>query len=820
MIIVGHRLGYSDLYPSQAKDGKAYIRLNGGSWVAVTNSNFEMAAKERAYGGIGGGYHTNKLGIQLSRLVGQSALPEVNTLEFRMGATDGVTNGFRILHFEIRGSGSSNLIVNPYQQDNPGAWQAPLLNASDLNEGRRLFEARSSLVDRGQAIMASCKDCHTEGGRDLDYFAYSNGSIVARSKFHGLTYQQGLQIASYIRGNVSRGVRRYGRPRNPPYQPGPGLDDLPVERWASGTGLNWVLASDEQTKPYLLPNGDSRSQFTNLIKSGHNSTIGQINTREIPVAIQLPDWNAWLPAVHPIDIWGDYYSQFMETPSHGFDAMKARASEAISQGRMGYDSQNTAGFYLERLTNDAYRFMRNEAIEQDYPLRVSRGRILDERRISASKELINNAMAKTIAVKTFDAMTSLRLEDKAKTIYGQNLAEKRQWPVRKFSVFQVAPHMHANNRNHFTSSDLRQSRVKGIVDSVAWYHLQIVLNSGGKVRQMIYPVDWDYQCFFLNKAARDTGINTPYLDMLTLIKGFQSNTTPFGIGAKGFMIRFTKPHWALNTSIARLPNQQTRKNFMDAFVSNYIDTMQTTYGVMQWSANRFVDESVNPGIMWNNLLSQDAEPGPFASGQSFHNNHANNAYVFSQITSQQRLLSNDVMHRYLSLVKNLWPRGEFEQFSPFGKTIRRISRNTTFEKGDSVDTRLFRLVFQDDGNLVLYRKSSSTAVWSTQSGGTGERAVYGSDGNLVVYDWDDKAVYESRTTHTGSMVLSDLNGLGIGSVLLSRTLSSSSGFPIRRGSVFRAGRFNLDFQADGNLVASDMRGNVLWHSETAVQAEL
>ena len=28
-----------------------------------------------------------------------------------------------------------------------------------------------------------------------------------------------------------------------------------------------------------------------------------MNAREIPVPIQFPDWNAWLPVMHPLDIW-------------------------------------------------------------------------------------------------------------------------------------------------------------------------------------------------------------------------------------------------------------------------------------------------------------------------------------------------------------------------------------------------------------------------------------------------------------------------------------------------------------------------------------
>ena len=63
-------------------------------------------------------------------------------------------------------------------------------------------------------------------GRDLKFFNYSNASIQSRSAFHGLTSQQGLDIAAYIRGisDTNAAPGPVCRPWNPPYQPGAGLD--------------------------------------------------------------------------------------------------------------------------------------------------------------------------------------------------------------------------------------------------------------------------------------------------------------------------------------------------------------------------------------------------------------------------------------------------------------------------------------------------------------------------------------------------------------------------------------------------------------------
>src|SRR5262249_32382245 len=88
-----------------------------------------------------------------------------------------------------------------------------------------------------------------------------------------------------------------GRPWNPPYQPGPGLDDQPISKWAAGAGLSWVLEDDSATLPYVF--GATPSD----LKSAFHPD-GNLNPRQIPISLQLPDWNHWLPRIHPIDAWG------------------------------------------------------------------------------------------------------------------------------------------------------------------------------------------------------------------------------------------------------------------------------------------------------------------------------------------------------------------------------------------------------------------------------------------------------------------------------------------------------------------------------------
>ncbi len=134
--------------------------------------------------------------------------------------------------------------------------------------------------------------------------------------FHGLTAQQGDQIASYIR-SLNIPAPASARPWNPPYQPGPGMDSRPVTEWAAGAGLDAVLNNDVEMLPYLMPGGSTANW----------ASTGFINQRELPITMQLPDWNRWLPTVHPLDIFG---STFTGSAING-DYLQARSETPISE---------------------------------------------------------------------------------------------------------------------------------------------------------------------------------------------------------------------------------------------------------------------------------------------------------------------------------------------------------------------------------------------------------------------------------------------------------------------------------------------------------
>jgi hypothetical protein len=278
-------------YQSQAS-----VQVNGGAWLPINDTTATYQGQASTFGGLGGGFSTLTLTMNLPA---GSIQPGQNTLTFSFNGTDGNSSGFRVLNLNVLASNGSQLIpASTFTQDDPSTWTPPLNDAADIQAGQTLYQTAnliSPLV--GGAIQAKCGSCHTQDGRDLKYFNYSNLSIETRAVFHGLTAQQGAQIASYIR-SLNAPASVYAAPWNPPYQPGPGMDSRAVSDWAAGAGVSAVLGQDSDMLPYLMPGGSTAAWAANAY----------LNAREIPIQIELPDWNHWLPRVHPIDAWGSSFA--------------------------------------------------------------------------------------------------------------------------------------------------------------------------------------------------------------------------------------------------------------------------------------------------------------------------------------------------------------------------------------------------------------------------------------------------------------------------------------------------------------------------------
>ena len=171
----------------------------------------------------------------------------------------------------MRNSAGDDLLdATTFTWEDPATWTPPAGydNQSDIDAGEALWNQRNLLSGSHHigSIEASCADCHAEDGRDVQYFAYSNESIINRSEFHNLTTEQGKQIAAYIRSydlyDVDDG-HHYdppGRPWTPVYQPGPSSvasrneDDprtvgTPIHEMPSGGSQYWAAGAGLRLGP-------------------------------------------------------------------------------------------------------------------------------------------------------------------------------------------------------------------------------------------------------------------------------------------------------------------------------------------------------------------------------------------------------------------------------------------------------------------------------------------------------------------------------------------------------------------------------------------
>jgi hypothetical protein len=475
-------------YPEQAS-----VQVNASPWIPLTNDTVIVAEPGRTFGGIGGGFVTLVVSLPLPS---GTVVAGDNTVSFRFNRTDGLASGYRVLAWNFLTAGGRKVIPPAsFVEDVPETWTPPRPDAASIHAGQELWHTASLVANslpNSPRIQARCSDCHAHDGRDLKYFNFSNASIVARSRFHGLTTLQGEQIASFIR---SLRFPHPGRPWNPPYQPGPGLDKQPISNWAAGAGLSWVLDQDANGLKYLLvPPGthvDEATFYTpedtpdlhqlaaeitpNVFRPDSN-----LNVREIPIALQLPDWSQWLPRIHPKDAWGEDFghSNFATTYDGGANSDKSRLNHKTSL-RTLLTAAQTSDSDLRSVVPAFVRWSRAR--------RAFLGRFV-KRKMVWSTELTNKVYSTQLwqLMKTWEMTQEFGLEGKGHDFFGE-AAEPRTW-------CNTVPADTAPAAAHIPDgpTGVGGSALANEYLTAGWYELQIVLNTGNHQHHGRSPIDWVY----------------------------------------------------------------------------------------------------------------------------------------------------------------------------------------------------------------------------------------------------------------------------------------------------------------------------------------
>jgi hypothetical protein len=565
---------------------KASVRVLGGvatkdeaavPWIDITDATVTLDDDARLHGGVNGGLYTTRITLALdaatrARLV---ALPGYNRVQFRFNGTDGESNGYRVLNVQLQDAGAADAGANTIVRFDPATERGTSgIAATDVTAGKALWYAqatiaKSSIVPR--KLNAACASCHADTGRDLQYFNYSNNAIVQRSRFHGLTETQGKQLVAYIRSSQANVpyVER-ARPWNPPFQPGPGLDCTTgigsscATAWSAGAGLDAVLSAPADALKALF--GKSVTQPLALTQADVDAMMNAnatMNAREIPVPIQFPDWNAWLPTIHPLDVWPTQAdgSGFVNGAAFAGDGKKipfGKYQELIAWLKANKNPNGVMGdwghltptqraqimdmFYIAGW--EGYNFLGggrgNHTSSNGASGAVVGGAYLQTKVASGTtaaaspkafttNAFIERAVASMLhwnSVKQWELAQDYALEGNQQWFIGEKDAatgawkgrgEAHGWPFNSVSAFFLAPHMiyqtDTDSAGKVTREWVNAWETDNIVASYyrsnQWYQLQMSLNPGGQSGWVNFPMDWPYLTAFDDYIAQKVGSDTP-----------------------------------------------------------------------------------------------------------------------------------------------------------------------------------------------------------------------------------------------------------------------------------------------------------------------
>lgn len=609
---------------------KASIRINDQDWVHLNHNTVSIQSPEKERGGMAhGGHNTIRFSLPIAGL-----MIGLNTIQFRFNISDAISNGYRIVKLNLQDNNQINILDSSFfEDDDPAQWTGPYTDAASIQAGKDLWyyaDLESNYLELGkkgfwygyelkgkEPINAKCTSCHTQDGRDLEIFSYSNKSIIERSKFHNLNEEEGKLIASYIRSlsDEKDNVGRYGRPWNPPYQPGPELENKPIEEWAAGAGLDAVLEADKDMLPYMFPNGVNQDEVYDRFDSDK-----MVDRTLLPIAIQFPDWKHWLPIIHPMDAYtkNDYWNNPMAQggrssifPKKGYDYFR-RYLEATPPANRDPDD-------LMRKNRDFwyhYRFFLADG-RPDRSLgghwREREGTATQNLGDGVPRELAATSLARLMGVQFFEIMNEFDLQDKAHWFAKpEDQPASRQWFGENYQVFEIPPHFQACVPSINTSDGGRiegicnnfygQSAATGAYESTNWYHLQLIVNGGNGMVSHNSPMDYNYHPDFIMKASGTSGIYEPlrYYHSMNAMYQFRSwsgATTPND--GKGFRIRVQGP-WHI---IGRSDSHQLN-GFPAAAWPTFLDRIEP--GLTKWVLNaqlrQFLTEIRKPEnslLTWN-----------------------------------------------------------------------------------------------------------------------------------------------------------------------------------------------------------------------------
>ncbi len=774
LFLKGHHLGYhkSDYADQNGYDQKASVRINGGSWTPISNATSTCRFPEEQYECIGGPYNTLRLEVDATQSGDWTS--GNNLIEFRFNGTEGISSGYRILELDVLAGSESRLGETTFTKDDPDSWSPTLTDPDSLSDGKSLFQERDILLESpdGPQIVASCADCHARDGRDLWYYNFSSRSIQARARYHGLSQSKAVKISSWIRSlpdgpdgdrfDLPSGVTvgDLGRPWNPPYQPGPNIDDRPVEQWAAGAGLEWVLDSDQETKQYLFPNGLNGSEAESIA-----STETTLNVREIPIAVPLPDILEWWPDYHPLDVYGEstflnseIWSKYQDILTLEDPTVRQNEIDAAANGSRRWSGIRS---YFDDFHRGGTSLTMQSRFANDFALGRLAAMSFQQWQLMKNWEAMHRYDLEDIAPTILPGRTD-EIRDDRSTVPG---GEKYQWFHQNQIPWWVAPHMNA--RPDYPEDAPYPTPEQNSFFSHTWYQLQMTLNAGSRWPNGNKPMDWKYHFGHLPNTMSEYGVAGGWRYTLGYLKMIEMYDTGKSIDGSSWFIRHSHPRWmfftykgrgemwtAMGSDYLRVLELITQ-SFLETSI-NYADSTpeSDTYGADAWPRG---ESSTDVGI---EEVEPESHVPSFENGYHHSDYKANGFYLMADDLSS-RGADPQVIDQLARWGEAMWSEGNWEQwFQSTSTSSQNISLNrgwNLISSSLSPSDNSISSIFSDvESDLAVVQNQQGDAYDPTSS-------------NNTLDTWDDSQGYRVYMTSEQTMSID-------GTALESPSLSLEQGW--------------------------------------------
>jgi hypothetical protein len=274
---------------------------------------------------------------------------------------------------------------------------------------------------------------------------------------------------------------------------------------------------------------------------GDTTEFKRFDTHDVPIAIQLPDWNHWLPEVHPYDAFGkaafDGYRQ-NRLYEYTRAQLLSKTQQQITQWyQESINSEtgkiNPKGYFAFRewYATDNMPAGFGDLIRLYPPInRVEGGnandRSKDTPNLENSKKIYSLALWRM--VKNFELQEEFNLTAMGAEVgsipkqYGfdAKYAQPRAWVGAERTVFDSSPFLlNLHEKSGTTGSASGNNPFNFFYLSNSWYQLQMILNPGHREGWGHRVIDWGYAYNFLREFDRSTGYAQNGRNVVWAIKG-------------------------------------------------------------------------------------------------------------------------------------------------------------------------------------------------------------------------------------------------------------------------------------------------------------